>query len=97
MLAWREPMQVEDGPPRWSPVPVVIAGLTITLIFWVGLREQEEAYRDARTQTTMETLAIQNQLRVLLESWGSSRSSPTPPPWRGIFHETSTTARAADD
>lgn len=88
LLAWRETMQVEDGPPRWSPVPVVIAGLTITLIFWVGLREREEAYQNARTQTAMETLAIQigselerqaNAIERLTRKW--SNEIPTKAVW----------------
>jgi PAS domain S-box-containing protein len=88
LLAWRETMLVEDGPPRWSPVPVVIAGLTITLIFWVGLREREEAYQNARTQTAMETLAIQigselerqaNGIERLTRKW--SNDIPNKPVW----------------
>lgn len=88
LLAWRETMTVEDGPPRWSPVPVVIAGFTITLIFWLGLREREEAYQNARTQTAMETLAIQigselerqaNAIERLTRKW--SNEIPTRPVW----------------
>ncbi|MBP9914479.1 MAG: hypothetical protein KBF26_13850, partial [Opitutaceae bacterium] len=58
-LAWRGTLRIEGGPPAWSPMPVVIACLTLTLILWIGLRERELAYLGAKTQTSMETLAIQ--------------------------------------
>ncbi|HWA85467.1 MAG TPA: response regulator [Opitutus sp.] len=57
VFAWRETMRTEGGPPAWSPLPVVIGCLTLTIIFWVGLRERESVYLAARTQISMDTLA----------------------------------------
>ncbi len=57
VLAWRETMKKEGGPPAWSPMPAVVGCLTLSLILWVGLRERETAYLGAKTQTSMDTLA----------------------------------------
>jgi len=56
-LAWRETTKTEGGPPAWSPMPAVVACLTLTIILWIGLRERETAYLGAKTQTSMDTLA----------------------------------------
>ncbi len=85
-LTWRESTEIEHGPPRWAPVPVIIASLTITLIFWLGLREREGVYLNARTQTAMETLAIQigseldrqsNAIERLARKWGETIPTET--------------------
>ncbi|HVU22762.1 MAG TPA: response regulator [Opitutus sp.] len=57
VFAWRETMRTEGGPPAWSPMPVVVGCFTLTIIFWIGLRERERVYLAARTQTSMDTLA----------------------------------------
>jgi PAS domain S-box-containing protein len=57
LLAWRETLKTEGGPPAWSPMPAVIGCLTLTIILWIGLRERELAYLGAKTQTSMDTLA----------------------------------------
>lgn len=57
LLAWRETMKTEGGPPAWSPLPAVISCLTLTIILWIGLRERELTYLGAKTQTAMDTLA----------------------------------------
>ena len=57
LLSWRETLRIEGGPPAWSPMPAVIACLTLTIILWIGLRERELAYLGAKTQTSMDTLA----------------------------------------
>ncbi|HYP17101.1 MAG TPA: response regulator [Opitutus sp.] len=57
LLAWRETMKTEGGPPSWSPMPAVVGCLTLTIILWIGLREREVAYLGAKTQTAMDTLA----------------------------------------
>ncbi|MBS0630490.1 MAG: PAS domain S-box protein [Verrucomicrobia bacterium] len=57
LLAWRETLKTEGGPPAWSPMPAVIGCLTLTIILWIGLRERELAYVGAKTQTSMDTLA----------------------------------------
>jgi len=56
-LAWRESVRTDGGPPAWSPMPAVVACLTLTIILWIGLREREMAYLGAKTQTSMDTLA----------------------------------------
>ncbi len=57
ILAWRETMKAEGGPPSWSPMPAVVGCLTLTIILFIGLREREVAYLGAKTQTSMDTLA----------------------------------------
>ncbi len=57
LLAWRETMKTEGGPPAWSPMPAVVGCLTLTIILWIGLRERETAYLGSKTQTSMDTLA----------------------------------------
>ena len=36
-----------------------MAGLTLTFVLWIGLREREQAYLSARTLTAMDSLAVQ--------------------------------------
>ncbi len=57
LLAWRETMRTEGGPPAWSPMPAVVGCITLTIILWIGLREREQAYLASKTQTAMNTLA----------------------------------------
>ncbi len=57
LLAWRETMKTEGGPPSWSPMPAVIGCLTLTIILWIGLREREVTILAGKTQTSMDTLA----------------------------------------
>ncbi len=87
-LAWRETLRVEGGPPAWSPMPAVIGCLTLTTILWIGLRERELAYLGAKTQTSMESLAVQISSELerqsaaierLARTWGDLM--PTQPVW----------------
>ena len=57
LLAWRENERVVGGPPSWAPMPVVIGCLTLTLTLWIGLRERERAFVDARVQQATESFA----------------------------------------
>ena len=59
VLAWRESVKNEGGPPAWAPMPAVIGCLTLTLILWIGLRERERAYLENRTQTAMDRVATE--------------------------------------
>ena len=59
LLAWRESMKTEGGPPSWAPMPAVIGCLTLTVILWAGLRDREDAISSQRTQSTMANLSIQ--------------------------------------
>jgi PAS domain S-box-containing protein len=57
VLAWRESLKDDGGPPAWLPMPAIIFSLTLTLIFWIGLREREIAYLDAKTANEMDQVA----------------------------------------
>ncbi len=57
LLAWRESMKNEGGPPAWLPMPAVIGSLTLTLIFWIGLEERETTYLGAKTATAADQIA----------------------------------------
>ncbi len=59
LLAWTRIEKIEKVTPAWAPLPVVIGCVTLTLVLWIGLRDREEAYLGVRTQTSLETLAIQ--------------------------------------
>jgi PAS domain S-box-containing protein len=56
-LAWRENIRRKDETPAWAPIPAVIGCLTLTLILWIGLRERERAYFNARTGQSMDRMA----------------------------------------
>jgi PAS domain S-box-containing protein len=57
VLAWRESLKDEGGPPAWLPMPAVIGSLTLTLIFWIGLREREITYLNAETEGAADQIA----------------------------------------
>ena len=57
VIAWRESQKSDGGLPAWLPMPPVIGMLTLTLIFWIGLKEREDIYLDTNTDTTMEQVA----------------------------------------
>ncbi len=85
LLAWREAQVVEEAAPVWTPVPVVTACLTLTLIFWIGLRAREQGYIGARTQTAVEGLATaahyeierqQAEVERLAANWSQDAGLP---------------------
>ena len=41
LLAWRENLADEPGAPGWLPMPIMLGAATLTLVFWIGLRERE--------------------------------------------------------
>ena len=43
--------------PRWLWLPVVVAGGTVTLLFWISLQARELAYVNNTTQLTINTIA----------------------------------------
>ena len=57
LLAWRESVKNEGGPPAWLPMPAIIGSLTLTLIFWIGLEERETTYLGAKTATAADQIA----------------------------------------
>jgi PAS domain S-box-containing protein len=71
--------------PRWLWLPVVTVSTTITVLFWVSLREREIAYLNNTTQLTLNTVAsafkaeteVQiNNLRRMAERWTDSGGTP---------------------
>ena len=43
--------------PRWLWLPAVVAGLTVSILFWVSLKEREVAYINNTTQLTINHIA----------------------------------------
>jgi len=43
--------------PRWLWLPVVVAGVTVTVLFWISLQARELAYLANTTQLTINTIA----------------------------------------
>jgi len=86
LLAARDASQAADeSGPRWLWLPVVTVSTTITLLFWVTLREREVAYLNNTTQLTLNTIAsafkaeteVQiNNLRRMAERWTDSGGTP---------------------
>ena len=59
LLAWRDSVTAEEGPPAWSPLPAAIGCLTLTIIMWIGLREREFAFLSTTTLTRADSFATQ--------------------------------------
>jgi PAS domain S-box-containing protein len=57
LMAWRENEALTAEPPAWLPLPAVIFSTTLTLIFWIGLRERELLYLGTDTQIAINNLA----------------------------------------
>ncbi|MDB6128847.1 MAG: multi-sensor hybrid histidine kinase [Verrucomicrobia bacterium] len=86
VLSWREAVQAEGDTPSWSPVPVVTACLTLSVILWIGLRAREHGYIGAKTQTSMEGVAttinyeLERQksfIERLASDWGNAPENAT--------------------
>lgn len=56
LAAVGQPDDARAGP-RWLWLPVTVCGVTITLTFWVTLRERELTYINNTTQLTMDYIA----------------------------------------
>ncbi|HVU32424.1 MAG TPA: ATP-binding protein [Opitutaceae bacterium] len=63
-LAWRESLKETGEAPAWSPMPVVVGCLTLTLVLWVGLAQRESAYIGANTATAMDRFVTNVQAEV---------------------------------
>jgi PAS domain S-box-containing protein len=63
-LAWRESTKISGEPPAWSPLPVVIGCLTLTLILFIGLGQREASYISANTVTEMNRLVTNVQAEL---------------------------------
>jgi len=93
LLAWTRVAKTERSTPTWAPLPVMIGCVTLTVVLWIGLRDREEAYLGVRTQTSLETLAIQVNAEFDRQSaaferrartWGDNL--PTRPVWEADVH-----------
>jgi PAS domain S-box-containing protein len=62
-LAWRENLKREGAPPVWSPMPAVIACLTLTVVLWIGLRERELVYLGTNTTIALQSVATNTGLQ----------------------------------
>ncbi|MBI2511490.1 MAG: response regulator [Opitutae bacterium] len=86
LLAARDARETADeSGPRWLWLPVVTVSTTITVLFWISLREREIAYLNNTTQLTLNTIAsafkaeteVQiNNLRRMAERWTDSGGTP---------------------
>ncbi|HEX2861274.1 MAG TPA: PAS domain S-box protein, partial [Lacunisphaera sp.] len=56
LAATLEPGDAGTGP-RWLWLPVVVCGITLTLSFWISLRERESTYLNDTTQLSMNSIA----------------------------------------
>ncbi len=65
LLAWRETWTTDGNAPVWSPMPVVIGCLTLTVVLFIGLRAREQTFANASTQSQMDQFAV--QIKDLLE------------------------------
>jgi PAS domain S-box-containing protein len=90
LLAWRDSMKDEGGPPAWLPMPAVIVSLTLTLMFWIGLREREVTYLEAKTATAEDQIvtsiksAVDQQMNLVdrLARNGADNPATNLPAWQ---------------
>ena len=57
ILAARGPSDPDPAGPTWLWLPVTVCGATITIGFWISLRERERVYIHQTTQLTMDYVA----------------------------------------
>ena len=71
--------------PQWLWLPVVAAGATVTLLFWVSLREREITYLNSTTQLSINNIAALfqaesetqiNNLDRMAARWTASGGTP---------------------
>lgn len=86
LLAARESGRAElPAGPRWLWLPVVVAGVTVTSLFYVSLREREVLFLNNTTQLSINNIAAVfsgetesqiNNLRRMAERWTDSGGTP---------------------
>ncbi|MGH7959918.1 MAG: ATP-binding protein, partial [Opitutaceae bacterium] len=59
LLAWRQDTKVSGDAPAWSPMPAMIACLTLTIALWTGLRAREEIFTMQVTQSALDRFSTQ--------------------------------------
>ena len=79
--AWRASYRSEGGPPVWSPMPPVIACLTMTVILWIGMREREYLYLSNNTQNALNTMTSLVDLEM--KQIGNDVEEHLAAPWNG--------------
>lgn len=57
LLAWRESVQDKGDAPTWAPIPAIIGGLTLSAVFFLGLRAREQAATTTATTAMADTFA----------------------------------------
>jgi len=57
LLAWRESVQDKGDAPAWAPIPAIIGGLTLSAVFFLGLRAREQAASTTATTAMADTFA----------------------------------------
>ena len=101
VISWRESSRAGSGPPRWAPMPAVISCLTLTLVLWIGLREREFVYLGAKTQSSVDRIAIAinsefekqtKDIEKLARRWGDINQS-NPVIWEADAHTQMTTSQ----
>lgn len=88
LLAARDSARAADGSgARWLWLPIVTGGTTVTLLFWVALREREIGYLNSVTQLTINNIAAVfsresetqiNSLRRMAERWTDAGGTAQP-------------------
>ncbi len=81
ILAWRESVQDKNDAPAWAPIPAVIGCLTLSAVFFLGLRAREQAASTAATAVTADTFAVvtrealahqRSEFERMARRWGDS-------------------------
>jgi hypothetical protein len=57
-LAWRKNVNEDGNAPAWSPMPVVVICLSVTVALWMGLHQREQTLFDQSTQARMERRSL---------------------------------------
>ncbi len=87
LIAWRESMKAEGDIPSWSPMPVVIAFITLTLIFSIGLGSREDSFINSTTHSRVEQFAghikdtydkQESQFERIARAWGDGPENAFP-------------------
>jgi PAS domain S-box-containing protein len=87
LFAWRESTSGDGDAPAWSPLPAVLACLTLTLVLWIGLRARDEIYTTQAAQSDLERYARESkdlldrqaaQFERLAGVWGDGAAAGSP-------------------
>src|SRR6185369_3248886 len=71
--------------PRWLWLPAVVAGVTVSFLFWISLKEREISYVNDTTQLTINHIATLyssetetqiDNLRGMAARWADTSATP---------------------